>query len=323
MSARFGIVESGYWRSRKMRGASDGAKLLGTYLFSCQHGSSAGIFHLPYAYISADLGWSEKQVRAHVSDLSSRNLIEYDEQHELIRLVGWFDSRAGQIDNRKHLQSILRLLEEVKCQSPIFHNHVKALEESTKASGKEYLDGLDTSHLTRFDTGTQTGSDTGIGTSTDTKETNKETNRINISPGASALEIAEGFSEFWREYPRKDDRADAERAYRVVRGKAPHATIMAGIAYWRARWRREGTEAKFIPYGGKWLRHERWRDAEQPASSTGPPISGDPTRFARAEAKRVLAAQGMREGDDGYGLKLAEFIREIMDDRNAAPPAAA
>jgi hypothetical protein len=51
--------------------------------------------------------------------------------------------------------------------------------------------------------------------------------------------------------------------------------------------------------------------------------SGDPTRFARAEAKRVLASQGLRDGDDGYGLKLAELIREIMDGCNAAPPAAA
>ena len=157
MSRKFGIVDSGFWRSRKMRGASDQAKLLCLYLISCPHGNSVGLFHIPLAYIQADLGWSEKQVRIQVSELVSRHILEFDFDHDLLRFVGWWQHNP--IDNGKHAAAVARQMAELKCDSEVFRNHIKGLQDYAAESGKGYLNCLRARSDTGIDTGIQTGTD--------------------------------------------------------------------------------------------------------------------------------------------------------------------
>ena len=62
------------------------------------------------------------------------------------------------------------------------------------------------------------------------------------------------FEEFWKNYPRKDAKKDAEKAFTTI--KAPLAEIMAGVKKLKA----ENRKKEFIPLAGSWLRGERWKD---------------------------------------------------------------
>jgi hypothetical protein len=67
------------------------------------------------------------------------------------------------------------------------------------------------------------------------------------------------FDAFWRAYPRKVARKDAEKAWLSVKPD-DRPKIIAAIA--RAKkcddWRRDG--GRYIPYAGTYLRGERWND---------------------------------------------------------------
>jgi hypothetical protein len=156
MSRKFGLVDSGIWRSRKLKGASDQTKLLCVYLISCPHGNSVGLFHIPLAYIQADLGWTEEQVRIHVSELVSRHILEFDFEYDLLRFVGWWQHNP--IDNGKHASAVARQMAELKCDSDVFRNHASGLARYAAESGKPYLNVLRASPDTGIDTGTDTGS---------------------------------------------------------------------------------------------------------------------------------------------------------------------
>ena len=164
------MVDAGFWRSRKLKGASDATKLLCVYLIACPHGNSVGMFHMPMAYIQADLGWTDKEVSIQVSELVSRRVLEFDSEHDLMRFVGWWQHNP--IDNGKHAAAVVRIFEELRCDSYVFANHIKCLSDYAAASGKEYLQRF----LTGIDTGIGTPSDTGPDTQIlDTSDTDTQT----------------------------------------------------------------------------------------------------------------------------------------------------
>lgn len=98
------------------------------------------------------------------------------------------------------------------------------------------------------------------------------------------------FDDFWRVYPRRDARRDAEKAWRQV---GPDDELAAAIirhvegrAQCDAQWAKG---RQFIPLPATFLRGERWNDeyeriTEQRASSS----SGGP---GRVRSERELAAQ--------------------------------
>lgn len=69
------------------------------------------------------------------------------------------------------------------------------------------------------------------------------------------------FGDFWKIYPRKCGRKDAENAFRRIRW-TPELWITVHNAIWDQReseqWQAEC--GKFIPYPATWLRGERWTD---------------------------------------------------------------
>jgi hypothetical protein len=71
----------------------------------------------------------------------------------------------------------------------------------------------------------------------------------------------DGFNEFWAAYPKKKNRGDAEKAWRVLKPNSAVVSMMLD-AVEKAKtlpdWRKEG--GQFIPYPGKWLRAKGWQD---------------------------------------------------------------
>jgi hypothetical protein len=70
---------------------------------------------------------------------------------------------------------------------------------------------------------------------------------------------AGGFEVFWAEYPRKDDKKAAERAF----GKIPPTEVPAILASIRAKKRTEQwlkDSGRYIPFASTFLNQERWKD---------------------------------------------------------------
>ncbi|WP_457028081.1 hypothetical protein [Kitasatospora sp. P5_F3] len=90
--------------------------------------------------------------------------------------------------------------------------------------------------------------------------------------------VAEEFATFWTQYPRKIQKADAQKAFAAALKAgttAEHLTAMA-IRH-RAHWTAEGRQPQFVPYPASWLRKGSYDDElitpqpagpQQPASQT-------------------------------------------------------
>ena len=74
-----------------------------------------------------------------------------------------------------------------------------------------------------------------------------------------AADAADGFAEFWLGYPRKDNRKDAEKAWKALPASVRGA-VMADVPQRRRSeaWTKDG--GKFIPYAATYLRGRRWED---------------------------------------------------------------
>ena len=81
------------------------------------------------------------------------------------------------------------------------------------------------------------------------------------------------FDDFYREYPRKQKRPEALRAWKKIKPEAELvAVIMQGLARWKASadWQED---PRFIPYPASWLNNKRWEDEPRKAGSGGPRVS--------------------------------------------------
>lgn len=93
---------------------------------------------------------------------------------------------------------------------------------------------------------------------------------------ASATSIAHGFTEWWRQYPRRVARGNAEKAYaRVIRsGIATSDELLAGAMRYAAEKQHE--EPKYIKHPATWLNAKCWLDEpdRKPPSHAGSTADG-------------------------------------------------
>lgn len=71
----YGRVHTAFWMSTDIHGLSDDAKLLALYLLTCQHTTIAGVYRLPNAYVSDDLGWPPERVSNGLTELLRRGFV--------------------------------------------------------------------------------------------------------------------------------------------------------------------------------------------------------------------------------------------------------
>ena len=65
------------------------------------------------------------------------------------------------------------------------------------------------------------------------------------------------FTQFWEEYPKKKDKANAFKAFKkVCKDEKTYETIMTALINQKKYWK----EYKYIPYPSTWLNGKRWED---------------------------------------------------------------
>ena len=113
----------------------------------------------------------------------------------------------------------------------------------------------------------------------------KKTQQSTRSKKRNPLYQKEGFAEFWKEYPRDEDKPDAATAWAKI-DPEEHPRVMAGLKRWKRsrQWQKDGGE--FILYAVRFLKKERWKEIPmglQPAK----PLDQEYEELAQRRAGQV------------------------------------
>ena len=87
----------------------------------------------------------------------------------------------------------------------------------------------------------------------------------------------DGFDDWWKQYPKKVGKLDAQKAYRaaIKQGATPQA-LLDGLERYNANWKAKSTELQYIPYPASWLRKGRWEDELATPESIQAPLVINP-----------------------------------------------
>lgn len=77
----------------------------------------------------------------------------------------------------------------------------------------------------------------------------------NPQSSSAVKSASSGFDEFYAAYPKKEARADAERAWKKAK-LPPLAELLTALEKQKANW----TDRKFIPLPASWINGRRWED---------------------------------------------------------------
>ncbi len=93
------------------------------------------------------------------------------------------------------------------------------------------------------------------------------------------------FSKFWKAYPKKRDKAKAQRAFLKIKDiEKVFPIMMQALEKQKASADWQKDSGQFIPYPTTWLNGERWEDVEQ--VDIQPPAQG-PGRLTQADVDRM------------------------------------
>lgn len=126
--------------------------------------------------------------------------------------------------------------------------------------------------------GSRRVSTTGVGreetTTHNPQPTTQPTGRRTEAAAAdAALEIDEGFEEFWALYPRKIKKLAGRKAWRAARRrKVPARQLIEAVRRHAAAWLLAGTEDRYIPHPSTWLNSGAYND--EPEQEPPPSVRG-------------------------------------------------
>lgn len=112
------------------------------------------------------------------------------------------------------------------------------------------------------------------------------------------------FSKFWKAYPKKRDKAKAQRAFLKIKNiEKVFPVMMQALEKQKASadWQKDG--GQFIPYPTTWLNGKRWEDVEQ--VDIQPPAQG-PGRLTQADVDRME-----REREEQAARDEAEYLSRM------------
>lgn len=89
----------------------------------------------------------------------------------------------------------------------------------------------------------------------------KEINKEKEISSFSLCVFDSDFSKFWSEYPRKEKKDRAKKAFLKKRkAGVEFNTILDGLKRHKQKWAQENTKLKYIPHPASWINDERWND---------------------------------------------------------------
>lgn len=121
-------------------------------------------------------------------------------------------------------------------------------------------------------------------------------------PEKPIQEPSDGFDDWWRQYPKKVAKIDAQTAYRAAlkRGVTPQE-LLNGLQRHNANWKARNTERQYIPNPATWLRRGRWEDELDTPSNDTPAPAVNPNT-GRPLTKQDFYEACIKHGIDYTGI---------------------
>lgn len=113
---------------------------------------------------------------------------------------------------------------------------------------------------------------------------------------------ADGFDDWWKQYPKKVGKIDARKAYgsAIKQGATPQ-DLLDGLQRHNTNWKTKNTERQYIPYPASWLRDGRWEDElDTPDSNQTAPAVNPAT--GQAATKQDFYEACVKHGIDYNGI---------------------
>lgn len=186
-------------------------------------------------------------------------------------------------------------------EAPEGHDESDTDDPSNQASSQvEWLPGSEPSSEpgSRLVTTSVSSTDTATRNPGTTTQPFRRADRDGADAADAALEIDDGFEEFWALYPRKAKKVDAKKAWRtVIRRKVHHGRVIAAVRVHAAAWLLEGKDLQYVPYPASWLRAGAYDDV--PELTRDPPPTGRHLAVAQqgTASQRSNAFLALRKGE--------------------------
>lgn len=229
---------TGTWQDPWFETLNPHSKLLFIYLWTNDVCNQAGLYQISLRRVEFETGIKPQSV---LKNLLPK--IEYFPDQEIIWVKNFFKKQCA---NEKFALAAIRSL---YCIPKIIVE--KFTQYNAVLIEKYGIDTVSIPYKTEFDTLCESVTDTGTGTVPDTV------------PGTrrSAGELAKGFDEFWKAYPKKVGKQEAKRAWERMNGNRPELiSIVAKIDQLKTsdQWKKQN--GQFIPHPATWINRGGWDD---------------------------------------------------------------
>lgn len=109
----YGRIGNNLWDSKKWKSlkGKDRPRLLYFFFHTCKQRNSIGCFHCPPGYVAVDLGWGENQVVEAIEKLTEAQLVEWNTDEEIVRIVGFLKEDGP--TNLKHAESMAQVASQL------------------------------------------------------------------------------------------------------------------------------------------------------------------------------------------------------------------
>lgn len=239
---RYRKVTEATWN--RIRKCSDDEKLMYLYLYSGHHATSSGVLRIDPLYLSADMQWKIDRVDKSLDGLIAGEHIGMIPDMSLLWIKAWWDDNAsGRSESRKVMRNALEQ-----------YKRVPELREFLLESGLFPELKLYVSKKPRAEDVEQTS-----------EQPNEKEQELEIGNKTSVQEAVQDYSpdfcSFWIEYPRKQSKADAFKAWtQIARFRPEIADIIAAVKRGRESRQWQKDNGQYIPMPATWLRAHGWLD---------------------------------------------------------------
>jgi len=151
---------------------------------------------------------------------------------------------------------------------------IKSWSRYLKGDSREYLESVYSESIPETETETETETENTLAVS-GVGDGAQKVNPLPSGEGERAPRYPADFSAFWDAYPRRENKAEAYKAWKRARiGEGMLERILSALAVQKQarKWQEEG--GKFVPYAQKWINGRRWED------ETAAPMAGKHDEYA-------------------------------------------